>query len=141
MSGYATEDWVTGKGYLTGIPSTCNASVGFYAPYVRATSGMSVGGKDVATKEWVNSQLESYAKSNHTHSEYASSSHSHGWTSITGKPTSFTPASHTHSFSGSYALSIGHTHKVVVSGTTYTSQGMSTNYSKTVSISGTTGKN
>ena len=45
--------------------------------------------------------------------------------------------SHSHSFSGSDSLSIGHTH--YVSGVERNTGGMSTNYSKTVSISGTTG--
>lgn len=141
LADYATQKWVTDKGYLTGIPSTCNAATGFYAPYIRATSGMSVGGKAVATQEWVNAQLANYAKSDHTHSGYASSTHTHAWSAITGKPSSFAPSSHRHSFSGSTTITIGHTHKVTVSGTSYTSGGMSTNYSKSVSISGNTGYN
>jgi len=32
---------------------------------------------------------------------YAAKSHSHTWDSITGKPSTFTPASHTHSYAGS----------------------------------------
>ena len=59
LNGYATQEWVNNKGYLTDIPSTCNAATGFYAPYIRATSGMSVGGKAVATQEWVTNQLKS----------------------------------------------------------------------------------
>jgi len=141
LADYATQKWVTDKGYLTGIPSTCNAATGFYAPYIRATSGMSVGGKAVATQEWVNAQLANYAKSDHTHSGYASSTHTHAWSAITDKPSSFTPSSHRHSFSGSTTIAIGHTHKVTVSGKSYTSGGMSTNYSKSVSISGNTGYN
>jgi len=133
LADYATQKWVTDKGYLTGIPSTCNAATGFYAPYIRATSGMSVGGKAVATQEWVNAQLANYSKTNH----------SHAWSAITDKPSSFKPSSHRHSFSGSTTISIGHTHKVTVSklGTQYTTTGMSTNYSKSVSISGNTGYN
>lgn len=133
LADYATQKWVTDKGYLTGIPSTCNAATGFYAPYIRATSGMSVGGKAVATQEWVNAQLANYSKTNH----------SHAWSAITDKPSSFKPSSHRHSFSGSTTISIGHTHKVTVSklGTQYTTTGMSTNYSKDVKISGNTGYN
>lgn len=133
LADYATQKWVTDKGYLTGIPSTCNAATGFYAPYIRATSGMSVGGKAVATQEWVNAQLANYSKTNH----------SHAWSAITDKPSSFKPSSHRHSFSGSTTISIGHTHKVTVSklGTQYTTTGMSANYSKDVKISGNTGYN
>ena len=49
--------------------------------------------------------------------------------------------SHTHSFSGSQSIANGHTHKVTckASGTTVTSQGVSTNATHTVKISGTTG--
>lgn len=142
LSDYATKDWVTGKGYLTGIPSTCNASVGFYAPYIRATSGMSVGGQAVATQEWVYSQLANYAKSDHSHSGYASSSHTHAWSSITGKPSTFTPSSHRHSFSGSTSLAWGHTHKTSTSFKAGNNTGGVYNYSsKSISISGNTGYN
>lgn len=126
LADYATQKWVTDKGYLTGIPSTCNAATGFYAPYIRATSGMSVGGKAVATQEWVNAQLANYAKSDHTHSGYALSSHSHAWSSITGKPSTFTPSSHRHSIPR-ISIANGHTHTVTVSGTRYTTTGVSTN--------------
>ena len=131
LDGYATEKWVTDKGYLTGIPSTCSAATGFYAPYIRATTAMSVGGKAVATQEWVNKQLESYSKTDHTHSGYASSTHSHAWSAITGKPTSFTPTKHRHSISLSIAN--GHTHKYTVSGTQYNTTGVSTNATHSVS--------
>lgn len=131
LDGYATQAWVEAKNYLTGIPGTCNASVGFYAPYIRATTAMSVGGKAVATQEWVTNKLASYAKSNHTHSGYASSTHSHAWSSITNKPTSFTPTKHRHSISLSIAN--GHTHKITVNGTRYTSTGVSTNATHSVS--------
>lgn len=136
LDGYATQKWVEDKKYLTGIPGTCNASVGFYAPYIRATSGMSVGGKAVATQEWVTSQLANYAKSDHTHSGYASSTHSHAWSSITNKPSSFTPSSHKHSFS----FNIGHTHtytKPSSGGTSANTGGMSKNYN----VSGNTASN
>ena len=126
LADYATQKWVTDKGYLTGIPSTCNAATGFYAPYIRATRGMSVDGKAVATQEWVNAQLANYAKSDHTHSGYASSSHSHAWSSITGKPSTFTPSSHRHSIPR-ISIANGHTHTVTVSGTKYTTTSVSTN--------------
>lgn len=136
LDGYATQKWVEDKKYLTGIPGTCNASVGFYAPYIRATSGMSVGGKAVATQEWVNEKLKGYAASDHTHSGYASSTHSHAWSAITNKPSSFKPSSHKHSFS----FNIGHTHtytKPSSGGTSANTGGMSKNYN----VSGNTANN
>ena len=87
---------------------------------------MSVDGKAVATQEWVNAQLANYAKSDHTHSGYASSSHSHAWSSITGKPSTFTPSSHRHSIPR-ISIANGHTHTVTVSGTKYTTTSVSTN--------------
>ena len=131
LDGYATQKWVEDKKYLTGIPGTCSAATGFYAPYIRATTAMSVGGKAVATQEWVNEQLKSYSKTDHTHSGYASSTHSHKWSAITDKPTSFTPTKHRHSISLSIAN--GHTHKYKVSGTEYTTTGVSTNATHSVS--------
>ena len=88
-----------------------------------------MGGVLVATQDWVNTQL----------ANYASSSHSHAWSAITGKPSSFTPTKHRHSFSASQTIANGHTHKVKIDGTYYTSLGVSTNSSHSVSISGTTG--
>lgn len=126
LDGYATQKWVEDKMYLTGIPGSCSAATGFYAPYIRATTAMSVGGKAVATQEWVNEQLKSYSKTDHTHSGYASSTHSHAWSAITGKPSSFTPASHRHSIP-TITIANGHTHTVKIGSTTYTSAGVSTN--------------
>lgn len=134
---FATQSWVESKGYLTEIPDSLSVGVGFYAPYVRASKAMTVGGAAVATQAWVTEQLKSYAKSDHTHSGYASSTHSHGWSSITGKPATFKPASHKHKFS--LSLANGHTHKVKVGSTTYTTQGVSTNI--THKYSGTTESN
>lgn len=88
-----------------------------------------MGGVLVATQDWVNEQLKNYA----------SSSHSHAWSAITAKPSSFTPTKHRHSFSATQSLANGHTHKVKINGTTYTSTGVSTNVSHSVSISGNTG--
>lgn len=147
LANYATQTWVTEKGYMTGLPSTIRISTlsatdnMYYKGWTVATQRWCTTDKNFATQAWVQEQLANYAKADHTHSGYALSSHSHAWSAITGKPSTFTPASHKHSFSGSASLSIGHTHKVKVGTTTYTSQGMSTNYSKTVTISGTTGSN
>lgn len=136
LADYATQKWVTDKGYLTGIPSTCNAATGFYAPYIRATTGMSVGGKAVATQAWVEEKLASYSKTDHTHSGYASSNHSHTWSAITDKPSTFKPSSHKHSFS----FNISHTHsytKPKSGGTSANTGGMSKNYN----VSGSTASN
>lgn len=142
LSSYATQKWVEDKKYLTGLPSTCKVATGFYAPYIRATTEMSVGGKTVATQEWVNEQLKSYSKTDHVHSQYASSTHSHAWSAITSKPSSFTPAKHTHSFSGSTSLAWGHTHTTSTSFTAGEKTGGVYKYSaKNITISGTTGQN
>lgn len=126
LSGYATQQWVEDKKYLTGIPNTCNAGTGFYAPYIRASTAMSVNGNAVATQAWVKEQLLNYAKSDHSHSEYASAGHTHAWASITGKPSSFTPAAHKHKIP-TIVISNGHTHTVTVGSSTYTTGGVSTN--------------
>ncbi len=135
-TGFATQAWVEGKGYLTEIPTALTVNS------VKATEGMSIGVEKVATQywcmttkkfatqEWVQEQLQNYA----------AASHSHSWSSITNKPSTFTPASHTHSFSGSTSISTGHTHTVKVGSTTYTSAGAS-KFKFNVTISGTTGKN
>ena len=135
-SGFATQAWVEGKGYLTEIPSSLTVTS------LKATSSMSIGVEKVATQywclvtkkyatqDWVNEQLASYALT----------SHSHAWGAILNKPTTFTPASHRHSFSGSTSISTGHTHTVKVNGTTYTTVGAS-RYSFSIAISGNTGYN
>lgn len=94
---------------------------------------MVIGGKSVATQAWVTEQITNAV------AKCASASHSHSWSSITGKPSTFTPASHSHSFSGSTTFNIGHVHYVY--NTKANSGGMSSNYSKTISISGRTGTN
>ena len=91
------------------------------------------GGEEVATQAWVESLIESKL------SDYARKSHVHSWNDISGKPVRFAPTSHMHSFSGSTNIIIGHTH--YVSAVKSNTGGMSTNYTKTISISGTTGSN
>lgn len=100
-----------------------------YANNYVSSPAIRMGGATVATQNWVNEQLKNYA----------SSSHSHAWSAITGKPSSFTPTKHRHSFSASQSIANGHTHKVTVNGQTYTSQGVSTNATHSISISGDTG--
>ena len=115
LNGYATQSWVTNKGYLTGIPSSISATS------ISASSSLSLNGQAVATRAWVTGLLEKYAKKNH----------SHAWSEITSKPSSFTPTKHRHSMS--FKIANGHTHKVTVSGTSYTSKGVSTNATHKVS--------
>lgn len=85
----------------------------------------------VATQAWVKSLLEDYSKTTHTHT----------WDNITGKPNRFPSVAHNHKFSVSASFPNGHTHKVTVNGTTYTSQGASTNITHKLSFSGTTQSN
>lgn len=127
FSGAATKSWVEGKGYLTEIPSKLTVTS------LKATDTMSIGiytvatqywcqtTKKFATQDWVNEQLANYAKSSHTHA----------WSSITSKPSSFNPSSHRHSITLSIAN--GHTHKTKINGTEYTSMGVSTNATHSVS--------
>lgn len=135
-SGFATQAWVEAKGYLTSIPSSLTVDS------LKATSSMSIGVEKVATQywciatkkyatqDWVKEQLASYALA----------SHSHAWSAITGKPSTFTPSSHRHSFSGSTSISTGHTHEVKVGSKRYTSYGAS-KYKFNINISGNTGYN
>lgn len=137
LGDYATQAWVENKKYLTSLPDTIRVGT------LSATGNMYFGGwtvatqrwcettKAFATQAWVTEQLKAYAKADHTHSGYASSSHSHAWSAITGKPTSFTPASHRHSIP-KLTIANGHTHTVTVSGTKYTTTGVSTNATHTI---------
>lgn len=100
-----------------------------YASNYVSSPAIRMGGATVATQSWVNTQLANYAKSSHTHV----------WSEITSKPTYFQPTKHRHSFSISKSFANGHTHKVKIDGTTYTSQGVSTNTTHSLSISDYTG--
>lgn len=100
-----------------------------YANNYVSSPEIRMGGATVATQSWVKEQLKNYAVSDH----------SHAWSAITGKPSSFTPTKHRHSFSASQSIANGHSHKVVINGTTYTSRGVSTNATHSISISGNTG--
>lgn len=100
-----------------------------YANTYVSSPAIRMGGATVATQTWVKTQLADYAKSDHTH----------GWSDITGKPTSFAPTKHRHSFSFTKSLANGHTHKVKINGVTYTSQGVSTNVTHSIDVNGYTG--
>lgn len=126
-AGYATQTWVEGKGYLTSLPDTIRVgtlsatSNMYFEGWTVATRRWCETTKAFATQAWVTEQLKAYAKSDH----------SHKYSDITNKPTSFTPTKHRHSISLSIAN--GHTHSVTISGTKYTSTGVSTNATHTVS--------
>ena len=135
-SGFATQAWVEGKGYLTDIPSTLTVTT------LKATSGMSIGVEKVATQYWC-LVTQKYATQDWVREQlakYARASHSHAWSSITGKPSTFKPASHRHSFSGSTSISTGHYHTTKIGSTSYTSGGAS-KFRFNISISGNTGYN
>lgn len=135
-SGFATQAWVEAKGYLTSIPSSLTVDS------LKATSSMSIGVEKVATQYWC-IVTKKYATQDWVKEQlanYALASHSHAWSAITGKPSTFTPSSHRHSFSGSTSISTGHTHTVKVKGTSYTSMGAS-RYKFDIKISGNTGYN
>jgi len=57
------------------------------------------------------------------------------WSHVSDKPTAFYPTSHRHAYAVSETIANGHTHKVTVDGTEYTSQGVSVNATHTLSIS------
>lgn len=135
-SGFATQAWVEGKGYLTSIPSSLTVES------LKATSSMSIGVEKVATQYWC-IVTKKYATQDWVKEQlanYALASHSHAWSTITGKPSTFTPSSHRHSFSGSTSISTGHTHEVKVGSKRYTSFGAS-KYKFDIKISGNTGYN
>lgn len=135
-SGFATQAWVEAKGYLTSIPSFLTVDS------LKATSSMSIGVEKVATQYWC-LVTKKYATQDWVKEQlanYALASHSHAWSSITGKPSTFTPSSHRHSFSGSTSISTGHTHDVKVGSKRYTSLGAS-RYKFDIKISGNTGYN
>lgn len=135
-SGFATQAWVEAKGYLTSIPSSLTVDS------LKATSSMSIGVEKVATQYWC-LVTKKYATQDWVIEQlanYALASHSHAWSSIMYKPSTFTPSSHRHSFSGSTSISTGHTHDVKVGSKRYTSLGAS-RYRFDIKISGNTGYN
>ena len=124
MSGatVATQNWVNDKlsdaGYLTALPDYIKV------PTLSATSNMYLGGWTVATQKWVKEYLSTLTVP---------------WDNITGKPSYFPAKSHRHSFSFTKSIANGHSHKIRVNGTTYTSMGVSTNATHSLSVSGNTG--
>lgn len=146
---FATKSWVNDQGFLKSLPDTISVTkvkadsmaIGIYAV---ATQFWCMTTKKFATQDWVMEQLANYAKSDHTHTEYAPSTHSHAWSAITNKPSTFTPSSHTHSFSGKVALKWGHMHTTTSTFTAGSNTGGVYNYNNlkpTYSLSGTTGSN
>lgn len=87
------------------------------------------------------------ALGNHAHSNYCTEARVNeliaaatiAWSRISGKPSSFYPSSHRHSFGFTKSIANGHTHKTTVGGTTYTSTGVSTNATHSLDVGGYTG--
>lgn len=106
---------------------------GLFTNACAVANSLTLGGKAVATQEWVINQLASYAKTTHYHQ----------WTAIQNKPTSFTPSAHKHKFSTTYNLTFGHTHTTSSSFKPGDNTGGVANnlWKKTLSISGTTDNN
>ncbi len=130
VANLVTSGWVTEQGFAT-------------KTYV---DGRNAWGSSPETgKYWctVGGASKLVALGNHSHSGYCTEARVNeliaaatiSWSKISGKPSSYWPSSHRHSFSASAAN--GHTHKVTVNGSTYTTQGVSVN--ATHSISGNTG--
>lgn len=129
LANYATKSWVEEKGYMTSLPSAISVTS------VKASEKMTIGvqlvatqywcmtTKKFATQDWVLDQLANYSKT----------THSHAWSAITGKPSSFTPTKHRHSIS--FSIANGHTHQYqrTSGGTKYTTTGVSTNATHSVS--------
>ena len=165
------------------------STVGVYAPFIRASMGMSVDGKSVATQEYVNNAVATMVTTSwidekgfatqqwvdnrnkmggietgarwitvggvsarvslatHTHNyctvddvKNLIANATIAWSNISGKPSTYPAASHRHWFSDSTSISLGHTHRFYDADGRYRSTGgMSTNYSKTIGISGYTG--
>lgn len=134
VANFVTSTWVSDQGFAT-------------KSYVddRNAWGSSTG----TGKYWckVGGSSKIVALGNHTHSNYCTEARvkeliaaaSIPWDNITGKPSYYAPKSHRHSFSFSKSIANGHTHKVTVNGTSYTSGGVSVNATHSLSVEGNTG--
>jgi len=134
VANFVTSTWVSDQGFAT-------------KSYV---DDRNAWGNSTATgKFWckVGGTSKVVALGNHTHSDYCTEARvkeliaaaSIPWGNISGKPSYYAPKSHRHSFSFSKSIANGHTHKVTVNGTTYTSQGVSVNATHSLSVEGNTG--
>lgn len=126
---YATKAWVQEQGYMSSLPDTVKTGT------IYATTHMYFEGWTVATQKWVKEYISKCLES------YSKNDHSHKYSDITNKPSSFAPSAHKHYFNGSTTITIGHTHKYTDGSVTKNTYGMNTNYNKTVSISGYTNNN
>ena len=139
--GVATQKWVEGKGYLAGKDPSVNT--------LSASSSVYIGGQTAATRLWVDNNYatkalvtEYFATTEWVLEQlknYAPADHNHSWSSITNKPTQFTPVSHRHTYANSISLSNGHTHNVKIGNTSYTTGGVSTNSTHDFKVTGRTG--
>lgn len=130
VAGLVTSQWITDQGFATKS----------YVDGQNAWGSQSETGKFWCKVGGVNKLV---ALGNHTHSNYVTEARVNElinaatipWSRVSGKPSSFRPVSHRHSFSASVAN--GHSHRVTVGGTSYTTTGVSVNV--THNISGNTG--
>ena len=134
VASFVTSTWVSEQGFAT-------------TSYVNDRNAW--GSSTETGKYWckVGGTSKVVALGNHTHSNYCTEAKvkeliaaaSISWNKISGKPRYYAPKSHRHSFSFSKSIANGHTHKVTVNGTRYTSTGVSVNATHSLSVSGNTG--
>ena len=95
-------DW-----WISGVLTTADSSTGYFytiepleGPKIDLSSydtAISKLNGDISTHKSSGDHDSRYALKSHNHdSVYSKTNHSHAWSAITGKPSSFTPASHTH---------------------------------------------
>ena len=89
--GASTWDEITGK--PTEFPPSAHNHDGVYQPVGDYLVSSDLDG--YATQMWVGNN---YATTGHTHSGYALSNHDHAWGDITGKPSTYPPDTHSHSY-------------------------------------------
>jgi len=89
--GASSWDQITGK--PTEFPPAAHNHDGVYQPVGDYLVSADLDG--YATQTWVGNN---YATTGHTHSGYAPSNHSHAWGDITGKPSTYPPDTHSHSY-------------------------------------------
>ena len=109
----ATEDFVTGKGYITGITkSMVTTALGYTPPTTNTTysagTGLSLSGTSFSVSygttagtacQGNDSRLSDSRNAKDVYDwAKASTKPSYAWSEITSKPTTFTPASHTHDY-------------------------------------------
>ena len=126
---YISEEFLSGKGYMTELPNYIRVDT------LSANNNMFYKGWTVATEKWVRDYVSSLLEN------YSKKDHSHSWYSITNRPEKFPSTPHRHSFSASTSAANGHVHMVKINGVKHRTEGVSTNVTHQIYISGTTGSN